>query len=52
MIRARPYGYGVSQRAALEEIEENSGSQFDPSIVNALLEVVYAPDASRANSAG
>ena len=44
MIRARPYGYGVSQEAALEEIGENSGTQFDPRIVSVLLEVVYAPD--------
>ena len=33
MIRARPYGYGVSSEAALKEIEENSGTQFDPRIV-------------------
>jgi putative nucleotidyltransferase with HDIG domain len=52
MIRARPYGYGVSQEAALEEIRENSGTQFDPRIVNVLLEAVYAPDERRADSAG
>jgi HD-GYP domain-containing protein (c-di-GMP phosphodiesterase class II) len=52
MIRARPYGYGVSQEAALEEIRENSGTQFDPRIVGVLLEAVYAPDEHRANSAG
>jgi HD-GYP domain-containing protein (c-di-GMP phosphodiesterase class II) len=52
MIRARPYGYGVSQDAALEEIRENSGTQFDPRIVSVLLEVVYAPEERRADSAG
>ena len=52
MSRARPYGYGVSQEAALEEIRENSGTQFDPRIVSVLLEVVYAPDERRADSAG
>ena len=52
MIRARPYGYGVSQDAALEEIRENSGTQFDPRIVNVLLEAVYAPDERRTDSAG
>jgi len=52
MIRARPYGYGVSQEAALEELRENSGTQFDPRIVSVLLEVVYAPDERRADSAG
>jgi HD-GYP domain-containing protein (c-di-GMP phosphodiesterase class II) len=52
MIRARPYGYGVPQEAALEEIRENSGTQFDPKIVSVLLEAVYAPDERRADSAG
>jgi HD-GYP domain-containing protein (c-di-GMP phosphodiesterase class II) len=52
MIRARPYGYGVSREAALEEIRENSGTQFDPGIVNVLLEVVYAPEERQAGSAG
>jgi HD-GYP domain-containing protein (c-di-GMP phosphodiesterase class II) len=52
MIRARPYGYGISRKAALREIEENSGTQFDPRIVKALLEVVYAPGDRQADSAG
>src|ERR687889_405385 len=52
MIRGRPYGYGISRKAALREIEENSGSQFDPLIVRALLEVVYAPGDRQADSAG
>ena len=52
MVRGRPYGYGISRKAALGEIEENSGTQFDPRIVRALLEVVYAPSDRQANSAG
>ena len=52
MVRARPYGYGISRKAALGEIEENSGTQFDPRIVRALLEVVYAPGDRQANSVG
>ncbi len=52
MIRARPYGYGVSRRAALKEIEDNSGTQFDPSVVGVLLRVVYAEGESQAGSAG
>jgi putative nucleotidyltransferase with HDIG domain len=52
MSRARPYGYGVSQEAALEEIRENSGTQFDPRIVSVLLEAVYAPEVRKADSAG
>jgi HD-GYP domain-containing protein (c-di-GMP phosphodiesterase class II) len=52
MVRGRPYGYGISRKAALGEIEENSGTQFDPRIVRALLEVVYAPGDRQANSAG
>lgn len=52
MIRPRPYGYGISRKAALQEIEDNSGSQFDPVIVRALLEVVEAPGERQANSVG
>jgi HD-GYP domain-containing protein (c-di-GMP phosphodiesterase class II) len=52
MIRARPYGYGISRKAALREIEENSGTQFDPRIVRALLEVAYALGDRQADSAG
>jgi HD-GYP domain-containing protein (c-di-GMP phosphodiesterase class II) len=52
MIRARPYGYGISRKAALKEIEDNSGTQFDPRIVRVLVEVVYAPGDRQAGSAG
>jgi HD-GYP domain-containing protein (c-di-GMP phosphodiesterase class II) len=52
MVRERPYGYGVSRETALEEIENNSGTQFDPKVVGALLEVVWEPGRRRADSAG
>ena len=52
MIRARPYGYGVSSEAALNEIEENSGTQFDPRIVGALLKVAHATGEGQAGSVG
>src|SRR5215207_7212016 len=52
MVRARPYGYGISRKAALGEIEENSGTPFDPHVVRALLEVVYAPGDRQADSVG
>jgi diguanylate cyclase (GGDEF)-like protein/putative nucleotidyltransferase with HDIG domain len=52
MIRARPYGYGISRKAALQEIEENSGTQFDPRIVRALLEVIDATGDRQADTAG
>jgi diguanylate cyclase (GGDEF)-like protein/putative nucleotidyltransferase with HDIG domain len=52
MIRERPYGYGISQETALEEIERNSGTQFDPRVVRALLEVVWELGDRRINSVG
>ena len=52
MIRDRPYGYGISREAAMEEVERNSGTQFDPRVVRALLEVVWEFDDRRAGSAG
>jgi len=52
MVRERPYGYGVSQETALEEIRRNSGTQFDPRVVRALLEVVWELGDRRVGSAG
>jgi HD-GYP domain-containing protein (c-di-GMP phosphodiesterase class II) len=52
MIRARPYGYGISRKAALREIEDNSGTQFDPRIVRVLVDIIYAPGDRRAGSTG
>ena len=44
MIRDRPYGYGIAREAALKEIEKNSGTQFDPGIVDVLLRLAGEPD--------
>jgi HD-GYP domain-containing protein (c-di-GMP phosphodiesterase class II) len=52
MIRDRPYGYGISRQAALEEVERNSGTQFDPRVVRVLLEVVWEFDDRRTGFAG
>jgi HD-GYP domain-containing protein (c-di-GMP phosphodiesterase class II) len=51
IIRGRPHGYDISQEAALKEIEGNSGTQFDPRIVRALLQVVGDLDDRQADSA-
>ncbi len=52
MVRERPYGYGISREAALEEIEDNSGIQFDPRVVRTLLEMVWELEDRQADSAG
>src|SRR5215210_3752366 len=52
MIRDRPYGYEISREAAMEEVERNSGTQYDPRVVRALLEVVRESDDRRMGSAG
>lgn len=52
MIRDRPYGYGVSREAALQEIENNSGTQFDPRVVGMLREVLEDVSGDRADSTG
>ena len=52
MVRERPYGYGISREAALEEIENNSGIQFDTKVVRTLLEMVWELEDGRADSAG
>ncbi len=40
MTTDRPYRRALSTEAALEELKANAGTQFDPTIVAALLEVV------------
>jgi HD-GYP domain-containing protein (c-di-GMP phosphodiesterase class II) len=51
MIRGRPHGYDIFQEAVLKEIEGNSGTQFDPRVVRALLQVVGDLDDRQADSA-
>lgn len=43
MVSARPYRQGMHKLAVLTEIEQFSGSQFDPSIVQAFLDVMRRP---------
>jgi diguanylate cyclase (GGDEF)-like protein len=40
MTSRRPYREAISQEDAIEEIQRNSGSQFDPQVVEAFLSVV------------
>ncbi len=40
MTSDRPYRRGMSSEAALAELETNAGSQFDPRVVDALVQVV------------
>ena len=50
MIRVRPYGYNVSREAALQELEGNSGTQFDPRVVKVLRQVLDDTEGHRAGS--
>ncbi|CAA9418712.1 MAG: hypothetical protein AVDCRST_MAG03-2400 [uncultured Rubrobacteraceae bacterium] len=50
MTRDRPYGYNVSREAALQEMEDNSGTQFDPGVVKALRQVLDDTEGRRAGS--
>ena len=52
MTRDWAYANGISREAALEEVERNSGTQFDPLVVRALLEAVWGLGDRRANPAG
>ena len=52
MVRGRPYARGITQEEALEEIKRNSGTQFDPGVVRALMEAMASPDARQTGSAG
>jgi HD-GYP domain-containing protein (c-di-GMP phosphodiesterase class II) len=40
MVTKRPYRREVDVRSAINEIKRNSGTQFDPRVVNALLKIV------------
>jgi HD-GYP domain-containing protein (c-di-GMP phosphodiesterase class II) len=42
MTTNRSYRKAMSLEAAREELVRNSGTQFDPRVVGALLEVIYA----------
>lgn len=51
MVRSRPYRYRISAQAALEEIERNSGTQFDPKVVSALRRVIEESEIGRTGTA-
>jgi HD-GYP domain-containing protein (c-di-GMP phosphodiesterase class II) len=43
MISNRPYRTAMSQEGALEELRRNSGTQFDPVVVDAFISVLAEP---------
>jgi len=44
MIEDRPYRYARSPQEAMAEVERRAGTQFDPTVVPALVQVVRAAD--------
>ena len=40
MTSDRPYRKALSKEVAIEELKKNSGTQFDPEIVDCFLEVL------------
>ena len=44
MITKRPYRKAYSKKEAVEELKKNSGSQFDPRVINAFLKVLEKED--------
>ena len=52
MIRDRPYAQGVSREVALKKVKDNSGTQFDPRVVRALLRAAADLHEPREDSAG
>jgi HD-GYP domain-containing protein (c-di-GMP phosphodiesterase class II) len=40
MVSDRPYRAGLPHDAAVQELRDNSGTQFDPLVVTAFLEVL------------
>jgi HD-GYP domain-containing protein (c-di-GMP phosphodiesterase class II) len=40
MIQGRPYRFRISTKAALRELERHTGTQFDPTVVEALVTVL------------
>lgn len=44
MVHDKPYRQRIARSAALEEVLRHSGTQFDPEVVTALVEVLQSPD--------
>ncbi len=51
MTSDRPYRRAMGRRAAVEELERNSGSHFDPEVIDALVELLAEESAEPARSA-
>jgi putative nucleotidyltransferase with HDIG domain len=52
MAADRPHRQGMGADAALEQISQQRGSQFDPRLVDALIEALAQPGRSRTRSGG
>jgi HD-GYP domain-containing protein (c-di-GMP phosphodiesterase class II) len=50
MVSDRPYRKGLALEAAMEEIRSNAGSQFDPDVAKAFLELLEAEPRGSAGS--
>jgi HD-GYP domain-containing protein (c-di-GMP phosphodiesterase class II) len=50
MITTRPYRDAMSEEAAIAELEDKSGTQFDPQVIRALLERLGAISAAASAS--
>ena len=50
IVSARPYKKALAKNEAISELEKNAGTQFDPRIVKAFLEVVRNADEGKAES--
>jgi diguanylate cyclase (GGDEF)-like protein len=51
MTSDRPYRSAMSGEEALEELRRHAGTQFDPAVVAAVLELIEDPDAEQASAA-
>ncbi len=47
MITKRSYGITLPINRAIQEIEKNSGMQFDPTVVKVFLKIVKRKDVAR-----
>jgi HD-GYP domain-containing protein (c-di-GMP phosphodiesterase class II) len=47
MVHGRPYSRGVPSKDALDELQRHSGTQFDPSVVQTIVELIEEEDVGR-----